>query len=114
MAQLTWVEDVAIAGTFLPLTGWQYEYVPFGGIITILHKCLLVTMVVTITAGSDTLQERSPVTVVAGAGLIPSEFDVPPVTDEVAAGDRLKILYANGNAAANEASGIISYTPVMG
>ena len=112
MAQLTWVNGVAIAGTFLPLNGWQYEYVPFGGVIKILHKALLDLMTVTITSGSDTLQESSPVPVLAGAGAIPSEFDVPPVEDEVAGGDRLKILYSNGNAAINEVDGIISYTPV--
>lgn len=112
MAQLTWVNTVAIAGTFLPLNGWQYEYVPFGGVIKILHKCVLVSMIVTITAGSDTLQESSPVPVLPTAGFIPSEFDVAPIEDEVAAGDRLKILYTNNNAGTNEVAGMISYTPV--
>ncbi len=112
MAQLTWVFQIPIAGTFLPLNGWQYEYVPYGGVIKILHKAVLIDAIVTITAGSDTLQESSPVPILPVVGAIPSEFDVAPVEDEVAGGDRLKILYTNNNAAANDVAGIITYTPV--
>jgi len=111
MAQLTWSFPVPVGAIFRPLDGWQYERVPFGGSIEILHRAILVDMVVTITSGAETLQERSPVPAGGTAGLIPSAFDVPTISDEVAAFDLLKILYDNGNAAINGVDGIINYSP---
>jgi len=110
MAQLTWSQSVAAGALFRPLDGWQYERVPFGGSIEILHRTTLVDMVVTITSGAETLQERSPVPAGGTLGVIPSAFDVPTIADEVAAFDLLKILYDNGNAAANVVDGIINYS----
>lgn len=112
MPQLTWVQDVAAAATFEPLNGWQYEYIPFGGAIKINHDAAAVGVVATITSGSDTLQERSPVPAGGTAGVIPSDLDTPPIVDEVAAGDRQKILYENTTGAAVFVQGMIDYTPV--
>jgi len=111
MAQLTWSNNIAAGAIFRPLDGWQYERVPFGGSIEILHRAELISMVVTITSGAETLQERSPVPAGGTIGLIPSAFDVPTISDEVAAFDLLKILYDNNNAAASQIDGIINYTP---
>lgn len=111
MPQLTWVEDVAAGAVFRPLDGWQYLYVPFGGIIKINHNAAAVGMVATITTGSDTLQERSPVDAGGTAGVIPSDLTTPPIVDEVAAGDLLKIQYENTTVAAIFVQGMIDYTP---
>ncbi len=111
MPNLTWSQSVALGATFRPLDGWQYEYVPLGGAIEILHRATAVGMVATITSGSDTLQERSPVPAGGTAGVIPSVFDVPAVMDEVAGGDRLKILYENTTGGAINVEGVIDYKP---
>ena len=111
MPNLTWVESIAAGATFEPLNGWQYEYVPHGGVIKINHDAAAVDVVATITSGSDTLQERSPVPAGGTAGVIPSDLDTPPIVDEVAAGDRLKILYENTSAGAISVQGQIVYTP---
>lgn len=114
MPQFTWRESVVDGATLEPLSGWQYEYVPFGGLIKILHQEFDATnaagTTVTITSGSDTLQESSPVPAGSVSGAIPSELDVPPVMDEVAAGDRLKILYRNNSGVTKVISGLIDYT----
>jgi len=112
MPQLTWNQAVLAGATFEPLNGWQYEYVPFGGAIKINHDAAAVGVVVTITSGSDTLQERSPVPAGGVAGVIPSDLDTPPIVDEVAAGDRLKILYDNTTGATVNVQGMIDYSPV--
>lgn len=109
MPNLTWSQSIAAGATFRPLDGWQYEYVPFGGIITVLHRATATGIVTTITAGSDTLQERSPVPAGGTAGNIPSPFDVPAITDEVAAADRLKVSYENTTAGAITVDGVIDY-----
>lgn len=112
MPQRTWVQAILTGATFEPLNGWQYEYVPFGGVIKVNHDAAAVDVVVTITSGSDTLQERSPVPAGGTAGVIPSDLDTPPIVDEVAAGDRLKILYENTSAGTISVQGMIDYTPM--
>lgn len=112
MPSLVWTQSIAAGATFRPLDGWQYEYVPRGGVIKVLHRATAVGLRVTITSGSDTLQERSPVTAGGTSGVTPSALDVPEIVDEVAAGDRLKISYENPTAGAVVIDGMIDYTPV--
>jgi hypothetical protein len=107
---LTWTSSVAAGATYRPLDGWQYEYVPAGGRIEILHNATAVGVVATITSGSDTLQERSPVPAGGTAGVLPSAFDVPAIVDLVAAGDRLKVFYENTTAGAITVNGVINYS----
>ncbi len=109
MPSLTWVEEVAAGAVYRPLDGWQYEYVPMGGAVEILHDAAAVGVVATITSGSDTLQERAPVPAGGTAGVIPSAFDVPATMDAVAAGDRLKVQYENTTGGAIYVQGVIHY-----
>lgn len=111
MPTLTWTSSVAAGATYEPLNGWQYEYIPFGGAIRILTDATAVGVVVTITSGSDTLQERSPVSAGGTAGVLPSSLDVPEVTDMVGSGDRQKILYENTTGGAITINGFIEYQP---
>lgn len=111
MPSLIWSQAITAGSSFLPLQGWQYEYVPMGGSVRILHRATAVGMKVTITSGSDTLQESSPVPAGGTAGQTPPEFAVPPVDDEVAASDRLKISYTNPTGGTITVDGIILYTP---
>ena len=111
MPALTWSQSIAAGAQFVPLARWQYQYVPFGGAIEILHRAAAVDLVVTITSGSDTLQQRSPVPAGGTAGLIPSVFDVPAIMDEVAAGDLILIEYDNPTVGAIVVDGIIDYKP---
>lgn len=111
MANLTWTQSVAAGTTFTPLNGWQYEYAPFRGTIEIVHDSDGLGVVATITSGSDTLQERSPVSSGGAIGVMPSALDRLPVVDEVAAGDRLKILYENTGGTASNVQGTCIYTP---
>lgn len=111
MPKLSWSQAIAAGAAFRPLDGWQYQYVPVGGMVKILHRASAVGVVTTVTSGSDTLQERSPVSAGGTAGQIPSEFDVPALLDEVAAGDLIKIAYENTSGASITVDGEIDYTP---
>ena len=95
MPNLTWVTSIADGATFEPLTGWQYEYSPWGGHIEIVHDADDIGVVATISSGSDTLQERCPVSSGGTAGSLPSALDQLPISDDIAAGDRIKIFYEN-------------------
>ena len=109
MPKLAWSQSIAAGAIFLPLTTWQYQYVPIGGIISLLHRADGVGLVVTVTTGSETLQERSPVSAGGVAGQIPSGFDVPALVDEVAGGDLVKIQYENTTVGAVNIDGEIEF-----
>jgi hypothetical protein len=109
MASLTWSQAILTLTQFNPLVNWQYQYVPFGGGIQILHRATAVGLVCTVTNGSDTMQERSPVPAGGTAGSIPSAFDVPAISGLVAAGDFLKIAYDNPTAGTITVDGVINY-----
>jgi len=111
MPSLVWTESVAGGAVYRPLDGWDYEYVPMGGTIAILHDATAVGMVATITSGADQLQARAPVPAGGTTGVIPSMFDVPAILDEVAAGDRIKVLYENTTGGAVIVNGTIDYKP---
>jgi len=92
---LTWSQSIAAGATFNPLDGWQYEYMPLGAVLQLLHRATAVGLVCTFTAGSDTLQEEAPVSAGGTTGVLPSPLDVPVIEDAVAAGDRIKLRYRN-------------------
>jgi hypothetical protein len=100
---------VAAGGVFNPLDGWQYEYIPVGAMLQLVHRADAVGLVCTFTAGADTLQEEAPVPAGGTAGNIPSAFDVPAIQDAVAAGDRIKLRYRNTTLAAINIDGQISF-----
>lgn len=74
-----------------PLAGWQYEYVPYPSRVKILVRSTTAGNRVTVYAGSDTIQERSPVQGGGTAGTTPSELNTAPIVFLAAAGDRLKL-----------------------
>ena len=111
MPNLTWVTSIADGGTFEPLSGWQYEYSPWGGHIEIVHDCTDIGVVCTISSGSDTLQERSPVSSGGVTGVLPSALDQLPISDDIAAGDRIKIFYENTDSDAGIVNGTIVLQP---
>lgn len=109
MPQIQFHANIAAGAVVDPLEPWQYRYAPFAG-----HLRAFVWEVVahadfgaphilaTITAGSDTLMQESPlsqmdVTDITGP-ILPAPTRVIPVLDEVAAGDLLKISLRNADA----------------
>jgi hypothetical protein len=73
MPKFTFKQALTANGTYEPLSGWQYEYLPFPALVEIA------------TNASDA-------NVVDTAGTLP-DSDKPTVQDIAAAGDRLKIRF---------------------
>ncbi len=92
MAFLPFTHTHVANGVHNPLEGWQYEYLPFPALVEIAYVSTDVNVVATITSGSDTLVEDSPV---PGGGTIgiPPAADLPMLQDIAAAGDRLKVRF---------------------
>jgi len=75
-----------------PVSGWQYEYLPWPAQIIILMRSTTTGNRVTVYSGSETIQERSPVQAGGTIGVTPSELNTPAISFLAAAGDRLKLV----------------------
>jgi hypothetical protein len=112
MPSFPFTQSVAAGATYLPLDGWQYEYLPFPAMVEILVNATAVGIVATISSGADTLMEEAPVQAGGTAGVIPSPLSTPALQDAAAAGDRLKIRVRNTSGGAVTVNGIINITPL--
>ncbi len=83
-------QNIAANGTIEPLTGWQYERLPWPALVEIALIADAIGLVATITSGSDTLGEESPVSAGGTDGVLPDQ-DKPQFEDTAAPGDKLKI-----------------------
>ncbi len=105
--------NAVLAGAILrPLDGWQYEYLPWPGEITVLARATLVGMVAVYTSGSETIVEESPVQAGGTIGVIPSPLNTPVQGWMGAAGDRLKLSFRNTTAGTITMDGIIEVMPL--
>jgi len=102
----------------LPLGGWQFERVPngwvLGAYVGVLQKATTTGVRVTISTGSQTIVQRSPVQILATAGLTPSPLNTP-IIDFVGAPDDL-LTIANDEVAGGTPTvdGIITVDPPAG
>lgn len=114
MAFFSFSQSVAAAATATPLdqTGntWKYNRAPYDGMVEIIHRTTLTGMLVTITAGSDEVQQESPVSAGGVAGVLTGRLNVEPVTFSVKAGDVIGLRYRNTNAGANQLDGSVELT----
>src|SRR5216683_1351000 len=92
---------------FNPLSGWQYEYLPWPASILLLVRATDINERMTVYSGSETIQERSPVQDGGTAGTTPSELNTPAVAFQAAAGDRLKLVIDNTTAGTPTVDGVI-------
>ncbi|MEE8512907.1 MAG: hypothetical protein V3S36_09700 [Acidiferrobacterales bacterium] len=112
MPSFTFSQDIIAGGTITPLTGWQYEYLPWAAEVTVLARAEGIDVVNTYTSGSETIVEESPVQAGGTIGVIPSPLNTPVQGWLAAAGDRLKLTYRNTSAGALFVDGIIEVTPL--
>ena len=92
MPMLNFSAAMTANGTYQPLDGWQYEYLPFPALVELAYSSTDVNVVATVSSGSDTLAEESPISSGGTAGVMP-DSDKPVLEDIAAAGDRLKVRF---------------------
>lgn len=97
---------------FNPLSGWQYEYLPWPASIGLLVRATTTGTRITIFSGSETIQERTPIQGGGTAGVTPSELNTAPVTWFGAAGDRLKLVIDEVGGLTPTVDGVIKIDPV--
>jgi hypothetical protein len=113
MPNLTWSTAMTANQLGLnPLSGWQYEYVPYPSRVKILVRSTTTGNRITVYAGSDTIQERSNVQSGGTAGTTPSELNTAPIIFLAAAGDRLKLAIDEVSAGTPTVDGIVILDPL--
>lgn len=95
-----------------PVSGWQFEYVPWPAAVSLLLRATTVGVRATIYSGSTTIQERANVQGGGTAGVTPSELNTTPVTWIANPGDRLKILADEVAGGTPTLDGIIRIEPL--
>lgn len=96
-----------------PLSGWQYEYLPWPAKIILLVRATDANERMTVYSGSETIQERSPVQGGGTGGTTPSELNTPAVSWLAGGGDRLKLVIDNTTAGTPTVDGVIIANPVV-
>lgn len=114
MPSFTFTQALTANGTFRPLDGWQYEYLPWPAEVQVLarHTGAAGSVQAVYTSGSETIVEESPVQAGGTAGVTPSPLNTPVQGWFGAAGDRLKLNYRETAAATPTVDGIIEITPL--
>lgn len=99
-----------------PLSGWQYEYVPAawgrGAAVRLITNATTTGVRLSVSSGSQTIQERSPVQGGGTAGVLPSELNSAPLTFVATPGDRLKLSYDEVAAGTPTVNGVIEIEPL--
>src|SRR5713226_6882654 len=94
-----------------PLSGSQYEYLPWPAQVLLLLRSTDINLRATVYSGSETIQERGPVQGGGTAGSTLSELITPAISWLAAAGDRLKVVIDNSTAGTPTIDGLIIANP---
>jgi len=114
MPQFTWSTAMTANQLGLnPLSGWQYEYLPWPAQVILLVRSTTTGNRITIFSGSETIQERTPVQGGGTAGVTPSELNTPAVSFQAAGGDRLKLVIDEVLAGTPTVDGVIIVNPLF-
>lgn len=99
-----------------PLSGWQFETVPYqwgrGAVVKLLVRGTDVNTRITVYTGSQTIQERSPIQGGGTAGTTPAELNTTPITWLAGPGDRLKLAIDEVNGGTPTVDGVIQIEPL--
>jgi len=94
-----------------PISGWQYEYLPWPAQIILLVRSTTTGSRITVYSGSETIVERSPVQAGGTIGVTPSELNTPAISFLAAAGDRLKVVLDEVSGGTPTVDGLIIANP---
>jgi hypothetical protein len=111
MARLNFSQALVANTPVDALAAWQYQYIPFGGVLNVCLRGTTATGKYTLTGGSDTLGEQQPIPAGGTAGQTPTPFNSPVLQERVAGGDRLKLLLVDTGA--STVDGFVDYQPAL-
>ena len=114
MAFFSFSRTVTTGSTDSPLevsgAAWKYQRVPYDCMVEILHRATVTGVLVTISSGSDEIQQESPISSGGTAGVLTGRLNVEPVTFFAKGGDTITLRYRNTNAGSANIEGTIELT----
>lgn len=93
--------------------GWQYEFLPWPARCILLVNSTDSAERLTVYSGSETIQERSPISANGVAGQLPAELSTPAVAWVAAPRDRLKVVIDNTGAGTPTVNGLLIVNPIL-
>lgn len=117
MPNLNFTQSVAAGGTYQPLTGWAYEFLPWPARVVVLLNASAVGCFAAVQSGTEELLADCPITAGGTAGVMPTEQGgsapaVSPVVFNAAAGDKLRIAARNPTGGAVTINGTVVVNPI--
>lgn len=109
MPSLSFSRSVGAGATDFPLSAlaWAYEQLPFPAAVAIFLRTTATGVLARIQAGSETIQDETPVQSGGTAGVTPSPLNTTPTEFVGAAGDRLAIALRNTTGGALTVDGLV-------
>jgi hypothetical protein len=99
------------SSTATPLSGSQYEYLPFDAFVEFGIVADAVGVLATVISGSDVLMEEGPVILGSAINVMPRYPDDYLLNDDAVAGDRLSVRLRDTSAAARVVLTVCKITP---
>lgn len=114
MPSLPFTQAMTANGSYTPLQGWQFEYLPWPANVRVLARTTGAAGTVrqAITSGSTVIQPEAPVQVGGTAGVTPSPLNTPVIEFQAPAGDRLSLAFRETAGATPTVDGIIYVDPL--
>lgn len=102
-------------GSYAPLTGWQFEYLPWPARVRVLARSTGAANNVRLAtfSGSTVIVPETPVQVGGTAGVTPSPLNTPAVEFNAPGGDRLALQFRETAGATPTVDGIIYVDPLI-
>lgn len=97
---------------FDPLTNWQYRYAPYRCLVTHLVRATTTGVRITVSSGSTTVQQKSPVQGGGTAGTTPTVFTTHPLQWVAEGGDLISLSHDEVLAGTPTVDGVVSLDPI--
>lgn len=114
MPTLTFSRSIAAGATDTPLaaTAWAYEQLPYPAQVRIMVRTTAVGVLAAVMAGSESIQDETPIQSGGTAGVTPSPLNTTPIEFVAGAGDRLSLRMRNTTAGALTVDGLVQVDPL--
>lgn len=116
MPSLSFSRSVAAGATDFPLSAlaWTFEQLPYPAVVRVLLRTTATGVVARINAGSETIQEETPVQSGGTAGVTPSPLNTQGTDFVAAQGDRLSVALRNTTGGALTVDGLVQVEAIGG
>jgi hypothetical protein len=114
MPSLPFSRSVAAGASDFPLaaSAWAYEQLPYPAQVRILVRTTAVGVLAAVLAGSESIQDETPVQSGGTAGVTPSPLNTQAIEFVAGAGDRIALRLRNTTGGALTVDGLIIVDPL--